>query len=109
MIEGIHVDVLADEMKELLLGRKVHHEKKLSLYKQQLESMLATEAALKEETLSVGKFSNASPIKTMEESVERHTSCIAFYDFLAKHVVTGETYRLGQDDLRQLGIATSRF
>ena len=105
MIEGLHVDVSAAELKELLLGRLKYHDDKVSHYEKQLGEMEKIDRALAEEAEVFSKTSTASPKKSLEQAVQKHKDQTIYYRFMSTHLVMNETYRLSEADLTRLGIA----
>lgn len=108
LIQGLHVDVKGTELKELLLGRLKYHQDKVAGYEKQLGEMRKIDKALAEEAEAISKFSNASPAQSLEQAVKKHRDQTIYYRFVADHVVTTATYRLGEQELYRLGISSER-
>ncbi len=90
MINGLHVDVSAKELREHLAVRAEYHVKKAKWYKSQA-------AALTQGGAATGMSND--PVRSLEESEQRHREKAAYFRFMERHIVQNETYRLSQDDL----------
>lgn len=108
IIEGLHVDVKGTELKDLLLGRLKYHLDKVSNYEKQLVELKRVDKALAEDAESISKFSTASPAQSLEQAIKKHKDQTVYYRFVADHVITTATYRLGENELLRLGIQSER-
>ena len=109
MITGLHVDVSSDELKTMLLGRLKYHKDKVALYQEQLVTMKSVDDKLKADRESIGKGSTQTPTDAIQSAIQKHENQCVYYDFMAKHVVASETYRLSEQDLQRLGVSSERF
>lgn len=108
LIQGLHVDVKGTELKELLLGRLKYHQDKVANYDKQLNELKKVDKALAEDAEAISKFSNASPAQSLEQAIKKHKDQTIYYRFVADHVITTATYRLGEQELYRLGISSER-
>ena len=106
MIEGLKIDVKSAELKKILEERYGYHVEKSKTYSAAAQNLLASVKGI-EEDMSVGKVSHANPAQNLENQARTHHESSNYYKFMLEHVVQDDTYRLGQDDLRRLGIATA--
>lgn len=100
MINGLCIDVSAKELREHLAARADYHEKKAKWYRGQA-------IALNKGTVSTG-ISN-DPVRSLEGSERQHREKAAFFRFMELHIVKNETYRLSQDDLGQIELASHYY
>lgn len=100
MITGICIDVSAQELKEHLAERVDYHDKKASWYKTQAQALSKGGAAT--------GMSN-DPVRSLEDSEQRHCEKAAYFKFMEQHIVKNETYRLSQEDLGQLELASRYY
>jgi hypothetical protein len=100
MITGLCIDVSAKELREHLAARSRHHESKAKWYKSQA-------AALTKGGAATG-LSN-DPVRSLEESEQRHRQKAAYFRFMEQHLVKDETYRLSQEDLGQIELASRYY
>ena len=100
MINGLHVDVSAKELKEHLATRADHHVRKAKWYKSQA-------AALNQGGAATGMSND--PVRSLEASEEQHREKAAYFRFMERHLVKNETYRLSQDDLSQIELSSRYY
>lgn len=108
VIYGIHADVPGTEMKSILESRVKYHNEKARALEGQLAQLREIDKAMGEEAARQGKVSNASPTESVASSIKKHHDQVVYFGFLATHVDTTKTYRLGKEELLQLGIAPER-
>jgi hypothetical protein len=100
MITGLCIDVSARELREHLAARADHHEEKAKWYETQA-------AALSQGGAATGMSND--PVRSLEESEQRHREKAAYFRFMEQHLVDNETYRLSQDDLAQIELSSRYY
>jgi hypothetical protein len=100
MITGLCIDVSAKELRKHLAARAGHHERKAKWYKGQA-------AALTKGGAATGMSND--PVRSLEESEQRHREKAAYFRFMEQHIVENETYRLSQEDLGQIELASRYY
>jgi hypothetical protein len=100
MITGLQVDVLAQELIDHLREEAAEHRDKAQHCARRLASLKA---------LPLTEAEGMDPTATLTRTHDQRLARAVFYQFLADHVVTGETYRLTVRDLRDIGLAESAF
>jgi hypothetical protein len=100
MITGLCVDISAKELREQLASRARHHEKKAKWYKGQAAALTRGGAAT--------GVSN-DPVRSLEESEKQHREKAAYFRFMEQHLVKNETYRLSQEDLGRIELASRYY
>ena len=100
MITGLCIDVSTKELREHLAARADHHEKKAKWYKSHA-------AALNKGGAATGMSND--PVRSLEESEQRHREKAAYFRFMVQHLVANETYRLAQDDLGQIELSSRYY
>jgi len=100
MITGLCIDVSAKELREHLAHRAGYHEKKAKWYRGQA-------TALSKGGVSTGMSND--PVKSLEDSERQHKEKAAFFRFMERHIVKNETYRLSQEDLGQIELASRYY
>jgi hypothetical protein len=96
MIEGLKIDVSADELTSHLNERVEYHKAKREFYEKQVQG-------LRDGGVGQGMQSN-DPVSSLQGSAKSHGDREGLFRFLADHVVTDETYRLSEQDLTRLEI-----
>jgi hypothetical protein len=94
MIEGIRIEVKSEELTALLKERAAYHADKAAWYAEQIKN-------LKNGGLRPEHVSN-DPLSGLERSHQDHQQKAALFSFLRDHVISGETYRLSENDLSRL-------
>jgi len=102
MIEGILIDVPADELKDHINGRALEHTNKAKAYQHQVEILRSAGTTLDMRT-------SADPIRDLEYEIKEHENKAGFFLFMAEHLVIDEVYRLSESDLARLEIAARYF
>lgn len=108
MIEGLKIDVTADELIRLLDGRIDNHRgiaEDCDRRRVRLEAVTTPDPEDTEEQLAA-----AWPpyLENLERRAERHRERAGALAFLRDHVVSHEIYRLGEDDLQVLHLWPAR-
>lgn len=101
MIDGIRIQVTAQEMRSLLSARADHHEERAAFYKAEAERFEAN----KVESMN---YTNGDPTRQLKEKHAEHEGLVPYFRFCAEHVPMGEAYELDEEDLRTLGICPPR-
>ena len=101
MIEGIHCDFSADEMRACIDKTIAHERDKADDYAGQLAGLEA--AGMKERGGSV------DAIRDLRGRVAERDKRAARLMIIRDHLVAGETYRLDTGDMEDLGFIKSRF
>jgi hypothetical protein len=104
MIQGLQIDVPSDELIKILQERLAHHQSKAETYEKKAKELGAQIAAI-EEDMELGKVSGGTPVEQLSKKAREHKDQAGWYDFMIKHVVQKDVYRLEQKDLQRLGIA----
>ena len=99
MIIGLCIDVSASELRQHLAARADYHEKKSKWYADHATGLRKG---------GVPSGMSNDPVRSLEESEQRHREKAAFFRFMEQHIIGNETYRLSQEDLGQIELA-SRF
>ena len=104
MIQGLRLDVPAEELMERLEGRIAHHRSRAASYEAQLGKLAKVETDADDEDDPIRALRHGSPRDGLERKLREHRDRAAFLTFLREHVVPKETYRLDESDLRTLEI-----
>jgi len=110
MIEGLKFDIGFDEMKEHLLGKALHHLERKAFYQRQIRVVggeLGGE--LPEDRPSHYTGRSDDPIEALKLKAVSHEGRSTFFQFMADHLVDGETYRLSEGDLMTLEFISRRY
>jgi len=102
MIEGLHYDVPSDKICELLSKRAVQCDQKSMLFREQGEAQKALSAKLVGLEPDTPKHSGDQSENLLTKAME-YQERAKMYRFLIEHLVK-DTYRLGHEDLRFLGV-----
>lgn len=102
MIEGLQFDIEFDEMLEHLFAKARHHLERREFYERQAK------------TLEDGKaegmdYSGGDPIKALRDKGQIHKYRSELFQFMADHLIEGETYRLSESDLMTLEFISRRY
>lgn len=97
MIEGVHIDVKADELIGLIADRSIYHTKKADAYRERITAL--AEAGIKED-----KNVSGDPMRGLMDKEQSHLEKVSFFDFLGEHIIPDETYRLSMNDLRTIEV-----
>ena len=95
MIEGLHFDIEVKEMKEHLELKARHHDGRRVFYERQVTQ-------LREGGAEAMQYSGGDPMKALNDKANQHQGRSIYFQFLADHLIEGETYRLSESDLRTL-------
>lgn len=103
MIEGLHFDIEFNEMKEHLLVKARYHDGRRVWYHRRIHD-------LKEGGVEAGnQVSGGDPIANLQSQAKKHEGRSEFFQFMADHLIEGETYRLSEGDLRTLEFVSRYF
>jgi hypothetical protein len=107
MVEGLQIDVPSEELKRIVAERAEHHATKAATYEAKAKDLQASIKDI-EDDLEFGKTSmGATPAASLLNKAREHKDKAIHFKFILEHVIQNDTYRLGQNDLRLLGIATA--
>lgn len=95
MIEGLKYDVSSEEIVAHVTERAKHHSEREAWYTAQIEELERGMAEPQE-------YTGGDPIRNLKDSRSRHTNKREVFEFLAKHVIPNETYRLEERELSNL-------
>lgn len=110
LIQGLHIDVSAAELKGLLEKRVEYHAHKTEIYERQLADLTKIDKTMADEAEEQGKYTNnTNAADAMKRTVKDHRDQGTFMKFLAAHIVTGATYRLAEADLQRIGVKGRGF
>ena len=102
MIEGLKVDVTADEVTRLLEGRIAHHEEIAGDCEDRHARLSGISSPDPDDTEECLALSWPPYLEHLERRAQRHRDRAQTLAFLRDHVVAHEIYRLGEADLRAL-------
>ncbi len=110
MIEGLKLDVKAEELVRSLAERIRYHRSKAESYSAQIDKLGEVASIGEEEEEDVIAFTRGheSPRTSLERKVKEHVERAAILTFLRDHLVPGEVYRLSEQDLRMAEILPGR-
>ena len=109
MIQGLQLDISAEELIERLDARIAHHRSRAAFYEAQLGKLAEVETAADDEDDPIQSLRHGSPRDGLERKLRDHRDRAAFLTFLRDHIVPKETYRLEERDLRTLEIVPSHL
>ena len=92
MIEGLKFDVSYQEMQVHLEAKEAHHRERAAFYADKA-------AALEKGGAEAAQFSGGDPVRALRDSQTKHVHRADLFDFLRRHLIAGETYRLTEADL----------
>ena len=101
MIDGLRIEVKSDELVAIMRGLHTHHVAKAKWYREQADNLRAGGHG-------VTGHSN-DPTGSLENSAKGHDDKARMFQFMAEHVIGGETYRLEHSDLRMLEIVSGHY
>lgn len=104
MIQGLQLDVRAEELIERLDARIAHHRSRAASYEAQLDKLAEVQADPEEADDPIRALRHGSPREGLDRKFREHRDRAAFLTFLREHIVSGEIYRLEESDLRTLEI-----
>lgn len=101
MIEGLKFDIDADEMDSHLKAREKHHTDRVLFYADKAGALQAGGA-------EAMNYTNGDPVRALKDRETEHRHKIALFNFLRRHIVAGETYRLTESELVKLEFIESK-
>jgi hypothetical protein len=105
IINGLQLDVSAEELKSLFAGRISYHDNKVSKYEKVAAGLEKIDLELEEEADDIGKYSNTTVSNdTIKTSIRKHKNQSRYFKFMSEHVIANSTYRLTNTDLQLLGV-----
>ena len=106
MIEGLRLDVTADEIVKLIDQRITHHTENAETDEADAKKLDATVRADDEDDEYAEEMSVGARLRRRDQRERERADALSF---MRNHVVRGETYRLTNDDLRTLEILPGRY
>lgn len=102
MIEGLLFDIKFEEMLEHLRAKARHHDERRVFYEKSAKTL--------EEGKAEGvDYTGGDPIKALRDKGQIHQNRSELFQFMADHLVEGETYRLSESDLMALEFISRRY
>jgi len=102
MIEGLQFDIEFDEMEKHLLDKALHHDERRLFYGKQ--------AKMLEDGKAEGMdYTGGDPVKALRDKGVVHQNRSELFQFMADHLIAGETYRLSESDLMTLEFISRRY
>lgn len=111
MIEGLHFDIEFDEMKEHLRAKARHHDDRRLFYEKQVKALGGKLAGELSDGERPPHYTGTSgdPMDVLRNKAISHEGRSSFFQFMADHLVEGETYRLSEGDLMTLEFISRRY
>jgi hypothetical protein len=109
MIEGLKLDVRAEELVAKLDERVAMHRAKAEAYGAQLRRLGDIGPDPEDEDVVAELRGRGSPRHSLERKHHEHTERVALLTFLRDHLVGGEVYRLSDEDLRFAELLPDRY
>ncbi len=106
MIEGLRLDVTAEEIVKMLEQRIVEHTENAASDETDAKKLDATARTSDEDDECVDDISVGTRLRRRAQRERERAEALGF---MRDHVVRGETYRLTNDDLRTLEILPPRY
>ncbi len=110
MIEGLKFDIEFDEMGDHLREKAEHHDERRLFYEKQIRALgggLAGELPEGRSPQYSGQGND--PMEALRHKAISHEGKSTFFQFMADHLVEGETYRLSESDLMTLEFISRRY
>jgi hypothetical protein len=104
MIEGLKVELTADELTRLLADRIEHHRDVASDCDARRTRLQGTTASDPDDTEQQLAAAWPHYLEHLERRAERHRERAGALQFLREHLVAHEVYRLGEEDLQMLQV-----
>lgn len=101
MIDGLRIEMKSAEVVAHCLSRAAMHREKAETYAKRI-------AAVGEAMGEVAVASN-DPAFNMKGKLDHHRKQLGFFSFIAEHVVPDDVYRLTEEDLGRLEIASRYY
>jgi len=110
VIEGLKLDVRADELVERLGERIAHHRERAAAYEAQLARLGEVVPEVGEDDPVLDGFrAPERPQVSLERKRGEHAGRAEVLAFIRDHIVRGEVYRLDEEDLRGAEILPRRL
>jgi hypothetical protein len=111
MIEGLKLDVKADELVRLLNERIAHHQNRANTYEAQLRKLSAIQddSDNDEEDVVAELRGRGSALHGVERKLRDHSDRAGVLTFVRDHIVRDEVYRLTEEDLRTIEVLPDRY
>ena len=102
MIEGLHLDFTARELKAHCEDRELYHLGRAEWYTGQADQL--REGMETEQLKKFGNATGGDPLANLELSAKQHTAKANLFEMVRTHLVEGETYRLSESDCRRIDL-----
>ena len=109
MIEGLKLDVRAEELKTRIGARIAEHQARVDAYARQLKRLADIEPEPDDDDVVSEIRGGGSPRSAVERKHQQHSERVSLLTFLRDHLVEGEVYRLSQEDLRFAEFLPDRY
>jgi hypothetical protein len=109
MIEGLKLDVKAEELATRLDERIAAHTAKVEAYAAQLERLGDLGPDPSDDDVMSELRGRGSPRRSLERKHQEHRERVALLTFVRDHLVAGEVYRLDDQDLRFAELLPDRY
>jgi len=109
MVEGLKLDVRAEELVARLDERVSAHRAKVDAYAAQLRRLGDIGPDPDDDDGMAELRGRGSPRRSLEQKHQQHTERAALLTFLRDHLVAGEIYRLSEEDLRFAELLPDRY
>lgn len=110
MIEGIKIDVPTVELRDHLRFRADHHATRQQFYLNRANDLTQGIADMdlgdEADAMAFSNSGRGDPRESMRQAARQHGDRLAFFRFLADHLVPDETYRLTEGDLLKIEFAS---
>jgi hypothetical protein len=97
MIDGLKIEMTSDELFARLSDRIAHHQMGAAEFNERLQQEDRVEAA---DAVDLEEPASLTPRHMLEARRDEHREQAGFLELLRSHLVRGEVYRLGEEDLR---------
>ena len=102
MVEGLRVDLAADELARLIDARVEHHKAVAADCERRRTRLQAVTAPDPDDTEEQLAAAWPAYLEHLERRAERHRDRAGALQFLRDHLIAHEIYRLGEEDLETL-------
>ena len=107
MIDGLKIEMTSDELFTRITTRIASHEQEAAEFEERLrqEGDACADGAEGPSADQMDAAESATPRYMLEHQRDEHRERAAFLALVRSHLVRGEIYRLGEDDLRVADLA----
>lgn len=108
MVQGLWIDVKGDELARRVGERATHHRTLSTRLQEKLRDLGKARSATTRRATVNPFLDNESPRKHLERQIRQHDERATAFEFIRDHIASGETYRLSENDLRQVELFPER-